>query len=206
MRRIKLFDFFKKKKEYTLEEKIKWVRDIVDYYERNDLQIILSAERKLSFYFSTAGTEMFTTLPWVSIEIKYSGYVETKPERGRSGGVIGISRSNVIIITEFSGKTTTFQDEEIYTKCKEVFENQNRKKSYYRYICNAMNITYTSETWDILNKANKEYSFFKYPNRANLFRTMEYIQDEGMSLSETNKEELKKYLTTSKGLENIIFV
>jgi hypothetical protein len=34
---------------------------------------------------------------------------------------------------------------------------------------------------------------------------MEYIQDEGMSLSETNKEELKKYLTTSKVLEDIIF-
>jgi hypothetical protein len=190
MRRIKLFDFFKKKKEYTLEEKIKWVRDIVDYYERNDLQIILNDREnmKLSFYFSTAGTKMFTTLPWVSIEI-------TKM----------LQPSPLVIITEFSGKTTTFQDEDIYTKCKEVFENQNRKKSYYRYLCNAMNITYTSETWDILNKANKEYSFFKYPNRANLFRTMEYIQDEGMSLSETNKEELKKYLTTSKVLEDIIF-
>jgi hypothetical protein len=191
MRRIKLFDFFKKKKEYTLEEKIKWVRDIVDYYERNDLQIILNDREnmKLSFYFSTAGTEMFTSLPWVSIEI-------TKM----------LQPSPLVIITELSGKTTTFQDEEIYTKCKEVFENQNRKKSYYRYLCNAMNITYTSETWDILNKANKEYSFFKYPNKSNLFRTMEYIQDEGMSLSETNKEELKKYLTTRKGLENIIFV
>lgn len=198
MRRIKLFDFFKKKKEYTLEEKIKWVRDIVDYYERNDLQIILNDREnmKLSFYFSrtftsapTAGTEMFTSLPWVSIEI-------TKM----------LQPSPLVIITEFSGKTTTFQDEEIYTKCKEVFENQNRKKSYYRYLCNAMNITYTSETWDILNKANKEYSFFKYPNKSNLFRTTEYIQDEGMSLSETNKEELKKYLTTRKGLEDIIFV
>jgi len=209
------FDWFKRKpRGFTLQDRMKWVTDIVDKYVTEDLRIkVKGPGRELfweiqnpSFYFNFP----FGKYPWDFIDIWK-----------RKDGM-----ENLIEVVEpyRAGRdapghnVTKFQSKEIYDKCHELYLKQVNKGRFYMSLIFLINrySKYDSDfiffsgneninpLWEKFNADNKEYSFFKYPNTVNLFRTLEYIQDElNITLSNQDKSDIKKYLLGRDTLKDL---
>lgn len=206
------FDWFKKKpRGFTLQDRMKWVTDIVDKYVTEDLRIRVKTSSMTlwtdivpepSFYFNTP----IGTHPWI--------YISIWERKDGVENLIEVAEPYRLGRDAPGDNVTKFQSREIYEKCHELYLKQVNKMRFYMsllFLINRydkydsdFNLENIDPLWEKFNADNREYSFFKYPNTVSLFRTLEYIQDElGITLSNQDKADIKNYLLRRDTLKDL---